>query len=138
MKDNEYIDKDSREEKVGSEAPKRSSKSKKSAFTMILNGEFLTKSFVLDNLGYLFFLIFLLLILVSKSYYGKQLSKDINQAQRELDQITADYVESKAKVEEEGLRYKLVEQLDTTLKENQNELKVIRIKSPKNKEPNEK
>jgi hypothetical protein len=75
---------------------------------------------------------------VSKSYYGKQLSKDINQAQRELDQITADYVESKAKVEEEGLRYKLVEQLDTTLKENQNELKVIRIKSPKNKESNEK
>ncbi len=95
---------------------------------MILNGEFLTKGFVLDNLGFIFFLIFLLLILVSKGYYGKQLSKDINQAQRDVDQITADYVEAKAKVEEEGLRYKLVEKLDSSLRENENETKVIRIK----------
>lgn len=100
---------------------------------MILNGEFLTKGFVIDNLGYIFFLILLLLILVSKGYYGKQLSKDINQAQRDVDQITADYVEAKAKVEEEGLRYKLDEKLDSSLKENENEIKVIRIKKPQQK-----
>lgn len=132
MKDNEYIDKDARQENSGSANQKRTTKKKKSAFAMILNGEFLTKGFVLDNLGFIFFLIFLLLILVSKGYYGKQLSKDINQAQREVDQTTADYVEAKAKVEEEGLRYKLVEKLDTTLRENENETKVIRIKKPKN------
>jgi hypothetical protein len=131
MKDNEYIDKDARQENSGSANQKRAKKKKKSAFAMILNGEFLTKGFVLDNLGFIFFLIFLLLILVSKGYYGKQLSKDINQAQREVDQTTADYVEAKAKVEEEGLRYKLVERLDTTLHENENETKVIRIKKPK-------
>lgn len=131
MKDNEYIDKDSRQENSGSDNQKRATKKKKSAFSMILNGEFLTKGFVLDNLGFIFFLIFLLLILVSKGYYGKQLSKDINQAQRDVDQITADYVEAKAKVEEEGLRYKLVEKLDSSLKENENETKVIRIKKPK-------
>lgn len=131
MKDNEYIDKDSRQENSGSANQKRVSKKKKSAFAMILNGEFLTKGFVLDNLGFIFFLIFLLLILVSKGYYGKQLSKDINQAQRDVDQITADYVEAKAKVEEEGLRYKLVEKLDSSLKENENETKVIRIRKPK-------
>jgi hypothetical protein len=131
MKDNEYIDKDARQENSGSVNQKRVTKKKKSAFAMILNGEFLTKGFVLDNLGFIFFLIFLLLILVSKGYYGKQLSKDINQAQREVDQTTADYVEAKAKVEEEGLRYKLVERLDTTLHENENETKVIRIKKPK-------
>ena len=130
MKDNEYIDKDAHQNS-GSANQKRTPKKKKSAFAMILNGEFLTKGFVLDNLGFIFFLIFLLLILVSKGYYGKQLSKDINQAQREVDQTTADYVEAKAKVEEEGLRYKLVEKLDTTLKENENETKVIRIKKPK-------
>ena len=131
MKDNEYIDKESRQENSGSANQKRVSKKKKSAFAMILNGEFLTKGFVLDNLGFIFFLIFLLLILVSKGYYGKQLSKDINQAQRDVDQITADYVEAKAKVEEEGLRYKLVEKLDSSLKENENETKVIRIRKPK-------
>jgi hypothetical protein len=53
------------------------------------------------------------------------------QAQRDVDQITADYVEAKAKVEEESLRYKLVEKLDSSLKENENETKVIRIKKPK-------
>jgi hypothetical protein len=128
MKDNEYIDKDQTKEASSSKDKKSARKPRKSAITMILNGEFLTKGFVLDNLGYIFFLIFLLLVLVAKSYYGKQLSKDINQAQREVDQTTADYVEAKAKVEEEGLRYKLVEKLDSTLKENQNETKVIRIK----------
>jgi hypothetical protein len=128
MKDNEYIDKDQTKETASSKDKKATRKTRKSAFTMILNGEFLTKGFVLDNLGYIFFLIFLLLVLVAKSYYGKQLSKDINQAQREVDQTTADYVEAKAKVEEEGLRYKLVEKLDSTLKENQNETKVIRTK----------
>jgi ABC-type transport system involved in cytochrome bd biosynthesis fused ATPase/permease subunit len=128
MKDNEYIDKDQSKEASASKGNKSARKPRKSAFAMILNGEFLTKGFVLDNLGYIFFLIFLLLVLVAKSYYGKQLSKDINQAQREVDQTTADYVESKAQVEEEGLRYKLVEKLDSTLKENQNETRVIRIK----------
>jgi hypothetical protein len=128
MKDNEYTDKDNAPESVGSDKKKRTSKGKKNTLTMLLNGEFLVKSFVLDNLGYVFFLIFLLLILVGKSYYGKQLSKDINQSQREVDQMTADYVEAKAKVEEEGLRYKLVEKVDSNLKENQNATKVIRIK----------
>jgi len=128
MKDNEYTDKDNVPESVGSDKKKRTSKGKKNTLTMLLNGEFLVKSFVLDNLGYVFFLIFLLLILVGKSYYGKQLSKDINQSQREVDQMTADYVEAKAKVEEEGLRYKLVEKVDSNLKENQNATKVIRIK----------
>jgi hypothetical protein len=129
MKDNEYIDKDTTSESTGSEKKQRTTKGKKNSLATLLNGEFLLKSFVLDNLGYVFFLIFLLLILVGKSYYGKQLSKDINQSQREVDQMTADYVEAKAKVEEEGLRYKLIEKLDTNLKENQNVTKVIRIKT---------
>jgi hypothetical protein len=128
MKDNEYIDNDTTSDSTGSEKKQRTAKGKKNSLAMLLNGEFLLKSFVLDNLGYVFFLIFLLLILVGKSYYGKQLSKDINQSQREVDQMTADYVEAKAKVEEEGLRYRLVEKLDTNLKENQNATKVIRIK----------
>ncbi len=129
MKDNEYIDKDTTSGSTGSERKQRQTKGKKNSLAMLLNGEFLLKSFVLDNLGYVFFLIFLLLILVGKSYYGKQLSKDINQSQREVDQMTADYVEAKAKVEEEGLRYRLIEKLDTNLKENQNATKVIRIKT---------
>jgi predicted nuclease of restriction endonuclease-like (RecB) superfamily len=55
MKDNEYTDKDFAPESVGSDKKKRTSKGKKNTLTMLLNGEFLVKSFVLDNLGYTYF-----------------------------------------------------------------------------------
>ncbi len=52
---------------------------------------------------------FLLLLIVGKGYYGKQLSKDVDTAQKQLDEMTADYVEIKARMEESTRRYKLVE-----------------------------
>ena len=86
------------------------------AITQILNGEFLTKEFVLNNLNFIFFVIFLLLLIVAKGYYGKQLIDDANKAQKELDEINADYVELIDKLESRGL------------KETVNPTKVIRIK----------
>jgi hypothetical protein len=72
------------------------------------------------------------LLIVGKGYYGKQLSKDVDTTQKELDELTADYVEAKARFEEETRRYKLVERLEPRgLKESQNETKVIRIKTEK-------
>lgn len=135
--DNEYIDKDTIAE-VQQKAKKKSpSKEKKrpsqaNALAQILNGEFLTKEFVLNNLNFIFFIIFLLLLIVGKGYYGKQLSKDVDTTQKEVDELTADFVEAKARFEEETRRYKLVERLEKRgLKESQNETKVIRIKTDK-------
>jgi hypothetical protein len=69
---------------------------------------------------------------VGKGYYGKQLSKDVDTTQKEVDELTADFVEAKARFEEETRRYKLVERLEKRgLKESQNETKVIRIKTDK-------
>lgn len=135
--DNEYIDKDTIAE-VQQKAKKKSpAKEKKrpvqsNALAQILNGEFLTKEFVLNNLNFIFFIIFLLLLIVGKGYYGKQLSKDVDSTQKEVDELTADFVEAKARFEEETRRYKLVERLEKRgLKESQNETKVIRIKTDK-------
>ncbi len=101
-----------------------------SSLTQILNGEFLTKSFVLNNLSYIFFILFLLIIFVAKGYYVKQLNDDIRSRQIEIDQNTADYIEFKTKFEEETRRYKLVEKLkERELKESQNATKVIRLNS---------
>lgn len=103
---------------------------KANAFAQILNGEFLTKSFVLDNLNYIFFIMLLLLLLVAKGYYGKQLNKDIDTAQRNLDQHAAEFIEAKARLELVTRRYKMAERLaDRELKETKNATKVIRIKS---------
>ncbi|MEY5001783.1 MAG: hypothetical protein RLZZ211_1819 [Bacteroidota bacterium] len=105
---------------------------KTNALAQILNGEFLTKSFVLDNLNYIFFIMLLLLLLITKGYYGKQLNKDIDAAQRNLDQHSAEFIEAKARLELVTRRYKMAERLiDRGLKETQNATKVIRIKEKK-------
>ena len=99
-----------------------------SALTQILNGEFLTKSFVLNNLPYIFFIILLLIVFVAKGYYVKQLKSEIKINQTELNQNAADYIEFKTQLESETKRYKLVEKLkDRELKESLNATKVIRV-----------
>lgn len=136
--DNEFVKKP--EPKVVKEKPRKSAKKKASAdrgktsraLTQILNGDFLTKEFVLNNLNFIFFIIFLLLVTVGKGYYGKQLSKDVERTQKELDEITAEYIEVKAKLEEDTRRQVLVEKLESRgLKETVNPTKVIRIKEKK-------
>lgn len=141
MSDNDYIayseeEKSTvKESKVDSkkESKKDTRATKTSAFTQILNGDFLTREFVLNNLNFIFFIIFLLLLVVGKGYYGKQLSDDINATQQEVDQNAAEYIESKAKLETITRRYKLVEKLEKReLKETQNATKVIRVKKKVN------
>ncbi len=106
---------------------------KTSALSQILNGDFLTKEFVLNNLNYIFFLIVLLLLIIAKGYFGKQISKDIDNAQRDYDQNAAEYIEAKSKLETATRRYKLVERLEKReLKETKNATKVIRLKKNKN------
>lgn len=138
MGDNEFLDKDSieeltkkerqREEKEHLKSVKKKT-SKPNAFAQIMNGDFLTKEFVLNNLNFIFFIMFLFLLIVGKGYYGKQLSKDVDTAQKQLDEMTADYVEIKARMEEDTRRYKLVERLTSRgLIESEDSLKVIKIK----------
>ena len=112
------------------ETKKRSGKA--SAFSQILNGDFLTKEFVLNNLNYIFFVFVLLLLIIAKGYYGKQISVDIDNTQKEYDQNAAEYIEVKSKLETVTRRYKLVERLEKReLKETKNATKVIRLKKKK-------
>ncbi|ASS47552.1 MAG: hypothetical protein A3D31_17135 [Candidatus Fluviicola riflensis] len=97
----------------------------------VLNGDILTRDFVLNNLTYIFFFLFLLLLVVGKGYYGKQLTKDIDALQTEVNANTAEYIENKARLEELTSRYRLVEMLERRgLKESLKPAKVIRIKQP--------
>lgn len=117
--------KKARKKKTTNKKPKSN---RSNAFVQILNGDFLTKEFMLNNLNFIFFVIFLLILMVAKGYYGKQLASDVVKTQRELDEITADYFSAKAKLEEDTRRMKLVEELEPIgLKETVNPTKVIRI-----------
>lgn len=155
MKDNEFIDRGQLEEQRAAEEQERRKKEAKerkkqekarakskakeakpakptrpNALVQILNGDFLSKEFMVNNLNFIFFLILLLLLVVAKGYYGKQLSADVQNTQKELDIISAEYFEAKAKLEEDTRRHVLVEKLESTgLKETVNPTKVIRIKA---------
>jgi Bacteriodetes cell division protein (FtsL-like) len=116
--------------KVGAERNPRAPK-RPNIIVQVLNGDILTRDFVLNNLTYIFFFLFLLLLVVGKGYYGKQLTKDIDALQTEVNANTAEYIENKAKLEELTSRYRLVEMLERRgLKESLKPAKVIRIKRP--------
>lgn len=109
------------------EASKTTKSKKGNAFAQILNGEFLSKDFVLNNLAYILFIFLLLFVLVAKGYYGKSLLKEIQETRREVDQNTAEYIEIKTLLEERTRRYKMVERLKKRqLIESENAIKVIK------------
>jgi len=139
--DNEFLDRTQLDEKEAVQQEKEKKKiikkkaaaaKKPNAFVQIMNGDFLTREFMLNNLNFIFFIIFLLLLVVGKGYYGKELTKEVNDTQLELNEVTSDYFESKARLEEETRRVRLVDELESTgLKETVNPTKVIRIKKKK-------
>lgn len=129
--ENEYLDKEQQSAKETStkKAAKKKKKKKQSLFVQILNGDILSKEFIIANLNFIFFVIFLLLLVIAKGYYGKQLVTDIAKEQKELDELTSDFVEAKARLEENTRRIKLVKDLESTgLKETENPTKVIKVK----------
>ena len=133
--ENEFVEKALLNQKETETKKKAKKKTKKktskgpSALIQILNGDFLNKDFITKNFNYLFFILFLLLLLVGKSHYTKQLKKDVQRTQKELDEATSDYFEAKAQLEEETRRAELIDKLKKTgLKETVNPTKVIRLK----------
>ena len=114
-------------DKKDQKAPRRAN-----LLVQVLNGDILTRDVVLNNLTFVFFILFLLLLVVGKGYYGKQLTKDIDALQTDVNASTAEYIENKARLEELTTRYRLVEALERRgLKETVKPVKVIRIKTKK-------
>lgn len=132
--DNEYIKKeDVIEEVAQSPAKKKTSKKKEgkssNIFLQIINGEFLMQDFVVNNLGFVFFLFAMFIVVISKGYYGKNLVKEIEETQTELDAKTAEFVETRAKLEQATKREILIKKLESRgLYETTKPAKVIRIK----------
>lgn len=134
MKENNYISNTQKQTKAKQKKSPLAEASKKQSQSLIqiMNGDFLTKGFVLNNLNYIFFVIFLMILMVSKGYYVHQLANDISKEEKEVGEITADYVETKAKLEEMTRRTQMIDKLKPLgLKETINPTKVIRIKNEK-------
>src|SRR5690554_5920014 len=133
MKGNNYISDSKKAARVKTKKKKsrlaQVSRKQSQSLVQIMNGDFLTKGFVLINLSYIFFVIFLMILMVSKGYYVHSLANDISKAEKEVGDITADYVETKAKLEELTRRTQMIEKLAPYgLKETINPTKVIHVK----------
>lgn len=136
--DNEFLDRAQLDDQNEAEVKKEKKKEKKkkaskerkpNAFVQILNGDFFTKEFMVSNLNFIFFIMLLLLLIVGKGYYGKQLSKDVVTMQEELKEATSDYSEATTRLEEETAIDELKDQLGASgLIKTENPIKVIRIK----------
>lgn len=139
MAKNKFISEKDRQRKQANQGRKKvhkdTAKSKQAQAVMqIMNGDFLTKDFVISNLNFIFFVIFLMVLVVSKGYYVHRLANNIRKAEIEVGDITADYVETKARLEEKTQRSQMVDRLKPLgLKETVNPTKVIRIKEEKEK-----
>jgi hypothetical protein len=130
MAENSYIEPTQPEEELKAPSEERRSKSKTpNKVAQILSGDFLAKEFIVQNLGFIFFVLLLLLLLVAKGYYVKQLSDNIDRTEQELNDINADYVELKARFLEETQRDNLVDKLKNRgLKEPIAPAYIIRVK----------
>ena len=134
--ENEFVSRDERPV-VSQEVPQKSTKKVKkkggkksgSLVIQILNGNFLLKDFVVDNLSFVFFVFLLLILLISKGYYCKDVTKKIVETQLEVDAKTTEYYDKKARLEFVTRREVLVKKLNPLgIYETTKPPKVIRIK----------
>ena len=134
--ENEFVTRDERSV-ISQELPQKSTKKfkkktgKKSGniVIQILNGNFLLKDYVVNNLGFVFFVFLLLILLISKGYYCKDVSKKIVETQLEVDAKTTEYYDKKARLEFVTRREVLVKKLNPLgIYETTKPPKVIRIK----------
>jgi len=134
--ENEFITRDERPveqqeatQKSTKKIKKKSGRKSGNLLVQILNGNFLLKDFVINNLGFVFFIFFLLLLLISKGYYCKDISKSIVETQIEVDAKTTEYYDKKARLEYVTRREVLVKKLNPLgIYETTKPPKVIRIK----------
>lgn len=99
------------------------------SFTQIMNGEFLTRGFVVNNLNFILFCVGLMILVVSKGYYVTQLSKKIRTEEKAIRNLNTDFISERSQLEEMTRRGELVKRLSKEgLRETINPVKVIRVK----------
>jgi cell division protein FtsL len=134
--ENEFVSRDERPVVQQDKSQKSTKKKKKTVnktgniFIQILNGNFLLRDFVIQNIGYVLFVFFMLILLVSKGYYCKDLSRKIVETQRDVDAKNTKYYTLKERLEKMTRREILVKKLNPKgLYETTKPAKVIRIKN---------
>lgn len=101
---NEFIDNDELEKlnEAAKDSPKKKTRRKSKStderisesktLNQLMNGDFLTKKYVVDNFPFMAFIGFLIVILIAKGYYMNELNNKIEKSKMELGEINAQKV----------------------------------------------
>lgn len=81
----------SQAEPVEEKAPKKNRKVSRSVAT-VLSGEFLSGETVVNNLGYLLFLVFLALVYIGNGYRAQALVREIDKVEKEVKELRSEYI----------------------------------------------
>ncbi|MCH2213782.1 MAG: hypothetical protein MK086_01295 [Flavobacteriales bacterium] len=109
-----------------------SKKAKKNGFSKgigsLLNGSFLTRQLVQNNMPFIFFLVFIMICYISYGYFAEQNAKDLVQAESELREVKAANLSVNARLEKRKQQSEVAKDIsELGLKESTEPPKVIRL-----------
>lgn len=98
-------------------------------FVQLMNGEFLTRDYFLNNLPFTFFIGFLFIVVIAWGYYGETIAKKEIQLEKELGELNAEYFTLTAEYNAQRGRRQIAEKLAPLgIKESVSSPKKIRVK----------
>lgn len=98
-------------------------------FVQLMNGEFLTRDYFLNNLPFTFFIGFLFIVVIAWGYYGETIAKKEVQLEKELGELNAEYFTLTAEYNAQRGRRQIAEKLAPLgIKESVSSPKKIRVK----------
>ncbi len=120
----EHIEVDEKVEKTKVKPKKKST----IAFKKILNGEFLSRAEIIDNLPFISFIAFLMVLLISWGYYTESIGKKEAKLEKELGELNSEYFTLGSEYNRLSRQTQVAERLkETGLKESVNPPKKIKI-----------
>lgn len=131
---NENIETNSEEPIVGQPTVESEPKKKNKVFSgrffiQLMNGDFLTRDYFLNNLPFTFFIGFLFVVIIAWGYYGETIAKKEVQLEKELGELNAEYYTLTAEYNSQRGRRQIAERLAPLgVKESVSSPKKIRVK----------
>ncbi|MGV6861782.1 MAG: FtsL-like putative cell division protein [Putridiphycobacter sp.] len=116
------------DEKVVDKKPTKKGNKTMSAFKKILNGEFLSKKEIIDNLPFFSFVSLLMVLLISWGYYTESIGKTEAKLEKELSELNSEYFTLGSEYNRLSRQTQVAERLkETGLKESTNPPKKIKV-----------
>jgi hypothetical protein len=80
----------------------------------ILDGSILTREQMIRLLPFIFYIVFLAIIFIANTYYAERLVRRIDNGNKELKDLQIEYIDSRAKLMNQGRQSLIEEQLGST------------------------